>query len=204
MNPLESLDNTADTQAALRIHTLGGFRIWRSGQEIPPTAWGREKALHVFQFLLTHRRGAFHKEQIIDQLWPELDLEAGDRDFKVALNAIYKAIEPDRPARAQSRFIQRFGLAYRMNMEHIWVDADAFEAEFSAGSQVQSSDLNVARRHFRAAIAFYQGDYLPERRYEDWTSIERERLQSLALSVMTTSAELSLNEAPLESLRLAQ
>ncbi|MEZ4681674.1 MAG: bacterial transcriptional activator domain-containing protein [Caldilineaceae bacterium] len=37
-------------------------------------------------------------------------------------------------------------------------------------------------------IKLYHGDYLPERRYEDWTSAEQERLQLLALNTMTTLA----------------
>jgi DNA-binding SARP family transcriptional activator len=40
--------------------------------------------------------------------------------------------------------------------------------------------------------------------YEDWSSAERERLQVLALGVMTTLGELLTKENPLESIRLAQ
>ena len=37
------------------------------------------------------------REQIADLLWPELDAEAAIRDFKVALNALNRALEPARP-----------------------------------------------------------------------------------------------------------
>ena len=46
--------------APLRVQTLGGFRAWRDGAEIAPTAWGREKATHLFQFFLTLRRRYLH------------------------------------------------------------------------------------------------------------------------------------------------
>ena len=105
------------------IYTLGGFRVWHSGVEIKPTAWGREKAIHLFQYLVTNRQQHQHKEQIIDQLWPEINIEAGDRDFKVALNAINKALEPDRAPRTQPRFIRRFDLAYGINLDEVWIDA---------------------------------------------------------------------------------
>ena len=192
--------------ASLRIQTLGGFRVWRDGVEIDSMAWGREKAIHLFQFFVTMRRHTshLHKEQIIDRLWPDVDLKGGDRDFKVALHAINKALEPERKSRAEPRFIQRQDLVYRLNMEEVWVDADAFEALVAAGNQALPEQVASAIQHYQAGLALYMGDYLPERRYEDWSSAERERLQILALGMMTTLAELLVNQNPLESIRLTQ
>ncbi|MBI1882550.1 MAG: transcriptional regulator [Chloroflexi bacterium] len=190
----------------MRIQTLGGFRLWRDGIEIEPAAWGREKALHLFQFLVTVRRhpSPLHKEQIIDRLWPELDLEEGDRDFKVALNTVYKVLEPERKPRAESRFIQRQGLVYSLHLAEAWVDADTFESWVAAGNRALPDQADVAIHSYRQALAVYTGDYLPERRYEDWSSAERERLQLLALGVMTTLAGLLVGQSPLESIRLTQ
>jgi len=195
----------SDLSKVLQIQTLGGFRAWRErGAEIESGAWGREKALHLFQFFVTTRHRPMHKEQIIDSLWPELDPEAGDRDFKVALNAINKALEPERQARAEPRFIRRYGLAYGLVLEEIGLDAAAFEASIAAGNQALPQDSQLAIEHYQAAVALYQGDYLPERQYEDWTSAERERLQTLALGTMTALAGLLAEHNPLESIRLAQ
>ena len=191
-------------EAALRVQTLGSFQVWRDDQEIEVKTWGREKALHLFQFLVTHRLRALHKEQIIDRLWPQVDLATGDRDFKVALNAVNKVLEPDRPPRALPRFIQRVGLTYQFDLANLWVDADAFEDLVTAGNRALPEDEKTAREAYASAVGLYQGDYLPERRYEDWTSAERERLQTLALGAMTTLAELSLETTPLESIRLCQ
>lgn len=191
---------------ALQIQTLGGFRLWRNGVEIEPAAWGREKALHLFQFLVTTRRRTshLHKEQIIDRLWPELNGEEGDRDFKVALNAIFKVLEPERSPRAESRFIQRQGLVYSLNLDEAWVDADAFENLVALGNKILPTDPLAAIEPYQQALAFYRGDYLPERRYEDWSSAERERLHLLSLGTMTTLANLLVEQSPLESIRLTQ
>jgi DNA-binding SARP family transcriptional activator len=194
-------------RAALRVQTLGGFRVWCEGEEIPVTAWGREKAIHLFQFFVTMRRQFVHKEQIIDRLWPDMDIDRGDRDFKVALNALNKALEPERSAREEARFTRRYGLAYGLDFDHVWLDADAFEQLVAAGNQATATayqDPDEAIDCYALAVTLYNGDYLPERRYEDWTSAERERLQLLALNTMTTLGGLLLDRAPLESLRLAQ
>lgn len=189
--------------APLAVQALGTFRVWRDGTPVPAAAWGRDKAVQLFQFLLTQRRTRLDKEQIVEALWPDLDGPAGDRDFKVALNAVQRALEPGRPARAEARFVRRFGSAYGLDMAEVWVDAEALEAHVAAGNRALGIDPAQAAAHYAAAADLYGGDYLPERRYDDWASSEHERLQVLALGAMTTLAELRLADNPLESLRLA-
>ncbi len=193
-----------DTISHLRVQTLGGFRVWREDTEIPAGAWGRQKALHLCQFLITFRRQPMHKEAIIDRLWPTVDLETGNRDFKVALNAVNRTLEPERPARAAPLYIQRFDLTYQLNIHLIDIDTDQFETAAAAGNRLAQRDPEAAVRYFEEAVALYAGDYLPERRYEDWTALERERLQTLALNTMTQLARLHLAELPHEAIRLSQ
>ena len=45
---------------------------------------------------------------------------------------------------------------------------------------------------------------MPERRYDDWTAAERERLNTIALVAMTRLAEILLPSDPLESIRLTR
>lgn len=199
--------SSAQADAILRVQTLGGFRVWCEGNEIPATAWGREKAIHLFQFFVTMRRQFVHKEQIIDRLWPDIEIEKGDRDFKVALNSLNRALEPTREAREEARFTRRYGLAYGLDFEMVWLDADVFEQLVAVANQDLASPqhkVDHAVACYAAAVNLYHGDYLPERRYEDWTGAERERLQLLALNTMTTLGELLIERSPLESLRLTQ
>jgi len=204
---LAKTPNAISANVALHVQTLGGFRVWHQGMEVPTTAWGREKAIHLFQFFITMRRQYVHKEQIMDRLWPDLDIEKGDRDFKVALNSINRALEPDREPRSEPLFVRRYGLAYGLDFENVWLDTEAMELLISAGNQATlgpTPNPAFAIACYEAAVQLYHGDYLPERRYEDWTSAERERLQLLALNTMTTLAELLLTKMPLESIRLTQ
>lgn len=204
---LAKTPNAISAHVALHVQTLGGFRVWYQGVEVPTTAWGREKAIHLFQFFITVRRQYVHKEQIMDRLWPDLDIEKGDRDFKVALNSINRALEPEREPRSEPLFVRRYGLAYGLDFENVWLDTEAMELLISAGNQAMlgsTPNADFAIACYEAAVQLYHGDYLPERRYEDWTSAERERLQLLALNTMTTLAELLLQKMPLESIRLTQ
>jgi DNA-binding SARP family transcriptional activator len=188
----------------LRIYTLGGFRVFRGDEEVQQTAWGREKAVFLIHLLVARHRAQLHKEQIIDLLWPEQNPEAGDRDFKVALNAVQKALEPDRPPRAPSKYVRRLDLTYGLAPGSFWLDAEAFEDHIEQAGQLGPEDQQGAMAAYRAGLALYQGPFLPERRYEDWAAGERERLQTLALAAMTRLAELTLPSDPVEAIRLAQ
>ena len=196
------ISSTPDT--ALHVYTLGGFSVLRSGKRIQPQEWGREKAVHLFQFLITTREDRQHKEQIFDRLWPDLSPQAGDRDFKVALNALNNALEPDRQPRAQPIYIKRNELLYSLASSRIWVDVDDFESSLKEGNYLVKQSPDQAAEHLRTALVFYRGQFLPERRYEDWSSTERERLTILALGAMTSLASLVINESPSESIRLTQ
>lgn len=192
-------------QASLRIQTLGDFRVWRAGEWIPNTDWGRDKTVQLFQFLLSvrHRHG-MHKEQIIDRLWEDADLKAGEQSFKVALHGINKVLEPNRPKRSEPRFIRRQGQTYQLDLQDVWLDLDALEAYIALGNQLLHDYPTEARFAYQEALALYQGTFLPNRIYEDWSSEERERIQVLTLNTYITLGELLLEDNPLESIRLAQ
>lgn len=86
----------------LRIQTLGQFRVWLGERELGEKSWQRGKAKQLFQLLLTKRQHLLAREEIVATLWGESDEETAARDFKVALNALNKALEPNREARASA------------------------------------------------------------------------------------------------------
>lgn len=170
----------------LRVQTLGGFRVWRGEAEVDAKEWKRDKARQLFQLLLTQRRRAMQREEITEQLWPGLTPEAAARDFKVALNALNKALEPARSSESASAYITREGATYALRPEaDVWLDAAVFEQAAASGLRAlnEHHPTPEAMAQMHAALALYTGDYLPEALYEDWVSAERERLLALYLRV---------------------
>lgn len=190
-------------EPALRVQTLGRFQVWRDGALLPASAWERDKALQLFQFLLTRRGRLTERERIVEALWPEQSAESGERDFKVAMTSLLRAIEPERQPRAESRFVSRAGTAYGLASGVAWIDALALEAAVAEGNRCLAEQPLEASSLYRQAAELYQGDFLPERRYEDWASAEQERLQMLALGAMANLAALVIEANPLEALHLA-
>lgn len=187
--------------ASIRIQTLGQFRVWRNGEKIDTKEWVRDKTVQLLQYLISNRhRHALHKEIIMDHLWEEGD----DRDFKVALYGVNKVLEPERPSRAEPVYVVRQGVSYQLDLEKVWIDVEALEKYVIIGNEALSIDNQIAKTAYKHAIELYQGIYLPNRIYEDWSSEEREKIQMLILGTYITLAEILLEDNPIESIRLAQ
>jgi LuxR family maltose regulon positive regulatory protein len=155
----------------LAVRALGSFAVWRGTEPVDPRDWKREKARQIFQLLLTYPRQWFYREQIIDHLWPHLPPDAAERDFKVALSALNRALEPNRARGASPFFVIRRESVYGLNpAAPIAVDTDDFE-------RLAASDVT----QLREALDLYQEDYLPDAMYEDWSAAERQRLRHLYL-----------------------
>lgn len=191
--------------AALSFYTLGTFTAIANGREITSKDWGRDKTIQLIQFFITsrHRKG-LHKEQIIDRLWPEAGMDQGNRDFKIAHHGVNKALEPNRKSRDEAQFITRQGVTYQINEEKIWIDSEAFDQAIQIANHFQGKDDDTVMEALEFATALYKGSYLPNRIFEDWSSLERERLQLLAINAMISLGEMKLDSNPEESIRLAQ
>lgn len=187
----------------LRVAMLGGFRVWRGSAEVDAREWKRDKARQLFQLLLGMRR-PLTREAITERLWPRLSPEAAERDFKVALNALNKTLDPTRAAEAPSAYIAREGTTYLIRPEaDLWLDVADFEHAAQTGLRAPAPEAAIPA--LQAALRLYAGDYLPDAVYDDWTADERERLLTLYLQAADRLAGLLLEQGqPEEALQVGQ
>jgi LuxR family transcriptional regulator, maltose regulon positive regulatory protein len=172
----------------LRVQTLGKFQVWRGAEPIPATGWQREKARQLFQILLTYRQAPLDRDQIGELLWPGSDPAAAQRNFKIALNTLFRVLEPERPPGSESAFILRERSVYTLRPgADLWLDAEQFTQHVRPFTHTPP-DINK----LQDAVNLYQGDYLPDTLYEAWAAEERERLATLFLETADRLAEMLL------------
>jgi DNA-binding SARP family transcriptional activator len=177
----------------LRVETLGGYHVWRGSQPIAHTDWRREKTRQLFQLLVTYRNTPLDREQICEYLWPRTTPEAARRNFKVALNALYSVLEPERKPGEDSAYVLREGTIYGLRPgSDLWIDVDHFEELLREGEHLLGQDLDQAMAVYQRALELYKGEYLPDARYLDWSTIEREHLAVLYLQAGDKFCEHSL------------
>jgi DNA-binding SARP family transcriptional activator len=180
----------------LRIQMLGNFRVWRGIREVQAREWQREKARQLLQLLLTYRGQWLQREQICSWLWPDSDLDAAERQFKVTLNALNAALEPQRPPRTMPFFVRRQGLAYSFAPSYgCWIDVDEFELRTTS---IVQGDAEFLLRNSQIAVQLYKGDYLAESLYDSWTLEERERLLARYLATATMLADQMLDKGDVQ------
>ena len=174
----------------LRVKTLGDFQVWRGAEQIAHNEWRREKTRQLFQLLLTFRQAPLDREQIFEHLWPGEQPKSAGRNFKVALSTLYNVLEPDREPGSESAYILRQGSIYAIRPDaDYWLDVDEFQANLKKSEQSEgASELN----YLETAVGYYQGEYLPDARYESWAAIEREHLSVKFLHAADRLCELYL------------
>jgi DNA-binding SARP family transcriptional activator len=172
------------TTALLGVRLLGGFRVERPdlGQAVPD--WQRRSAKTLIKVLAARPDHTVHREQIVDILWPGADTESALNSFRKALHAARRALEPGLARRQDSAYLRLSNAMLVLNTGRVVVDADQFE---------QLAQDALRRREveaYKAALAAYGGDLLPEDRYETWCSERRDALAELRLLLLLGMAEV--------------
>ena len=173
------------SDTALRIQLLGGFRVWVGDREIPAGAWRLRKVRSLVKLLALSPGRRLHREQLLEYLWPALAAEAGANNLHQTLRAARRALAPppnDSPPSAYLHF--RDDVLTLQATGSLWLDVAAFEA---AAAAARGGHDPAA---YRAALALYAGELLPEDRYEDWTTGRRETLRKLLVTLLDELAGL--------------
>lgn len=164
-------------EKAVRIELFGAFVV-RVGEEIVPEgAWRLRKARSLVKLLALAPDRRVHRERATELLWPERAPEAAANNFHQALYVARRALEA---AGADAAVV----LPLRDDMLALYpggrveVDVNAFEAALARARETDEvSD-------YRAALALYSGELLPEDRYEGWAAGRREALSEAHLGTL--------------------
>jgi DNA-binding SARP family transcriptional activator len=119
-----------------------------------------------------------HREQILDILWPGIDVDSALNSLGKALHAARRAIEPELTPRKGSAYLRLTDAMLALNTEHVLIDADQFQE--LAEAAFRREDVPS----YESALATYSGELLPEDRYEDWCAERRVLIVELRLRVL--------------------
>jgi DNA-binding SARP family transcriptional activator len=172
-----------NARATLRVGLLGGFRVERAGVAVPDFAWRRRSAKRLTKLLATRPSRALHREQVLETLWPDADLDSARNSLAKALHAARHALEPERLPREGSSYIHLRDDMITLDTDHVLIDAENFQ-------RLAQSALRLATvSAYETALAAYTGVLLPEDLYEDWPSERRHYLADLNVRLLLGLAE---------------
>lgn len=180
------------TSPRLHIEDLGRIR-YRAGDREVSLSDTRRKAASVLTFLITRPNLTATKEQVLDELWPDLDPASAANSLNQTLYFLRRDIDP--------WYTDGISADYIVNeSELLWLDSELVRVasvEFhksateilSDGRQVKDGP-NLVRQ--------YDGRFAPEFEYEEWAIGWRDRLHALYLHLVHASAQALSESGQLE------
>jgi DNA-binding SARP family transcriptional activator len=174
----EALVGATGASPGLRVFALGPLRVERGGELVEH--WGGQKAgtrqaEAVFAFLFDRGERGAAKDEIVELIWPDTDLENADVAFHRTMNGLRTTLEPGRRSGDRGFAVTFSNDRYRLHPTVVaWSDLDAFdESMASAGAALSQAD---AIRHLERARALYRGEYLDDCPfYGDSAQVEERR-----------------------------
>jgi DNA-binding SARP family transcriptional activator/pimeloyl-ACP methyl ester carboxylesterase len=149
---------------AVAITMLGSFAVEIDATPVDAAHWRRRAGANLVKVLALAPNRRLHREQIFDQMWPELSpAEAAPRLHK-AVHLARKALGAD-AIDTNGDMVQLFPAA------DVRIDVVDFELAATAALDL-GDDIESALEH-------YTGELLPDDRYEPWADTPRNRVAHL-------------------------
>jgi DNA-binding SARP family transcriptional activator len=168
------------------IEDLGRLRVVM-GSRIVEGAAIRRKVLALLAFLLTRPRWSATREEVVDNLWPDLDPQAALNSLNQTVYFLRRVFEPSYKEVTSPGYVEQDG-------EAIWLDPELIEARSgrclglirNTGSE---PDAEVSLRLARE----YRGRFAEDFLYEDWASPFRDALHAAYLRVVEAAIRLDID-----------
>lgn len=192
MTPIETRGAHDGFTQTLAIYMFSLFRVVRNGERVDRQIGS--KSARLLKILVANRSRCLPKDQLMEMIWPQNSPSAAATSLKVAAHKLRRVLEPDMRTGSSGEWIIADKGTYRLNPDaEIWIDTDYFRDHYEKGRLLYAAGSDEdARLEFEVAESAYQGDYLEQDVYEDWTVACREELRDLYLDTVGKLATLAL------------
>ena len=111
-------------------------------------------------------------------MWPESEPKKARWSLNSAVCALRKLLKVYLPSLSSTEAVLLERGRYRLSSQvRFSVDTEEFDSCYRKGRRLEEAGrVPEAVAEFEKAVGLYRGDYLTEDLYEDWTTVERERL----------------------------
>ncbi len=161
------------TNTAIGIRLLGRFDVVVGDRVVSgASSWPSTRAAQLVQLLALADGRARSRDQVIEALWPHLDVDAGAANLRKAAHYARRALDAD------DAVVLRRGEVALFPGRPIDIDVERFEC--AAEAALASSVVE----EWQSAAEWYSGDLLPESLYEEWTQERRRVLRARYVEVL--------------------
>ena len=183
-----SITVTVTAAPPLKVRLLGPSEIALGDRVLGRNAWKGRKARTLLLILCHSGSYQIHREQLLELLWPDLDLEAGNNALYKTLHSLRRTLEPSIERGRDSRYVETRGETVGLAPgATVWTDVEQFH---TLVSQAKAQDPASGRMLLRRALDLHRGLYLADEPYADWPVTRRETLRTHREQAALTLATL--------------
>ena len=177
------------TVTPVAVHMLGAFNVTIGDLAVKLPA---SRSLSLFKYLLLRHKQSTSREVLMDVFWPDAEPETARNNLNVAIHSLRKAL---RHVIFLPVITFRDG-AYCIEPNlQIWLDVEEFERCVKAGQRLEArNQLTAAVTEYETAISLYQGDFLEQNLYDEWTVLDRERLRIAYLDTLDRLSQIYFSQ----------
>jgi len=173
------------------VETLGGFRLYRGVSVMDEQEWDGSLPKLLLKAIVTHGSHPVPKDQLIEALWPEVTPQSGERNLKITLHRLRKALEPEMDKNFGSSYVYLKANKIYLDEELCKIDLNDFLSLTRQGERKEKeADIEAALILYKRAIDLYKGDFLSEELYISWIGTKREELQKIYIGLLNKIADI--------------
>ena len=173
----------------LMISTLGPFSVIREGEEEPVSGFGGAKPLMLLKQLLLKGGRDVPKETLMDSLWPDAGEAAGEKNLKINLHRLRKALEPFAQKAAGSIYLGQKSGRVSLEPDLVSIDTAAFTALVGQGrAHEDDGDDRSALNCYGKAVALYRGEYFGDDPFLEGVTEDREMYRRICIDTFERMA----------------
>ena len=154
---------------AVRIGLLGGFEVSEGDRTVADSAWRLRKAKTLVKLLALEPSHRIHRDQLGDQLWPELAADAARNNLHQAMHAARRALSTLGVDGADTLAL-RDDLVVLAPHGHLVTDIEEFQEAVEQASEAGDGTA------LEAALGRWHAELLPEDAYEPWAQRHANRI----------------------------
>lgn len=180
------------SKPTVQVSCLGTFQVWVNWKAIE--CWRSNKAKSLLKYLITQQVRSVPKDILMEVLWPGCAPSLANNNLKATVRIIRRTLSSAYAGEDDFPWVLFDDGNYMINTDiDLWLDVEQFEYHWHSGRQLEKEHkLGEAIIEYEAAEALYKGDYLQDDLYEDWTSLRREALKDIYLTILNRLAEHSM------------
>ncbi len=158
----------------IRIQALGEFVVFKVHEPMKNEEWQRKHAKTMLKVIIARGARNIPRDFIIEDLWPEVSPDAGDKRFKVELHRLRKSLEPGMDKEFGSSYIHLTENLVSLDEDLCEVDLEHFTLLIDQGNKdKKTGNPRKAAENFQKAVDMYRDDFLAQDLYSPWAQQRR-------------------------------